>query len=56
MISLTLTDKEADVVVNSLREQLQYIEAWQPEYDYLSMTYHTIYDMVRQQQRSKSNV
>ena len=54
MINLNLTDNEADVIVNSLRHQLEDIESWQPEYDYLSVTYHTIYDMVSQQRRVKA--
>ena len=55
MINLSLTDNEAEVVVNSMYDKLETLDAGHPEYNYLSLTYHTIYDMVRQQQRSKSN-
>ena len=55
MINLTLTENETEVIVNSLHDKLETLNAEDEGYDYLSMTYHTIYDMVRQQQRSKSN-
>ncbi len=54
MIKLTLTEDEAEVVVNSLRHQLESVEFWKPEYDFLSVTYHTVYDMVRQQRKANA--
>ena len=51
MINLTLTDNEADVIVKSMHDKLETLETGNPEYNYLSLTYHTIYDMVRQQRR-----
>jgi hypothetical protein len=55
MISLSLTDNEAEVIVNSMYDKLETLEAGHPEYNYLSLTYHTVYDMVRRQKRMKSN-
>ena len=54
MINLSLTDNESEVIINSMHDKLERLEPSNKEYNYLSLTYHTIYDMVRQQKKKVS--
>jgi hypothetical protein len=51
MINLTLTEDEADAILMSLHDKLASLQAYLPAYDTVSLTYHTVNDMVRQQRR-----
>ena len=54
MINLNLTDNEAEVILNSMHDKLETLNAEDEGYGYLSLTYHTIYDMVRRQKKKVS--
>jgi hypothetical protein len=54
MIKLTLTDDEAQTVVNCLYTLLDRATIKDKNYNTISLTYHTIYDMVRQQRKANA--
>ena len=54
MINLTLTDDEAQTVINSLYTLLDRATIKDENYQNISVVYHTIYDMIRQQRKKVS--